>query len=200
MTKAGGASLPGVVVGRPRARAHRRLQRAGRAARHRRRRCRSPLLSLRHPSRLATPLREAARTSSSGCPGSSSPSRSSTSPSATRSGILYESPAAPHRSPTRSCSSRSPSWRCGPRSPSRRRASRRWPARSAAPASRCFRRVTLPLVAPGLAVGFCLVFLEAVTELTATLVLIPPAPRRSPPSSGRSRPTGSTARRRCTRR
>jgi iron(III) transport system permease protein len=37
------------------------------------------------------------------------------------------------------------------------------------------RRVTLPLVAPGLAVGFCLVFLEAITELTATLVLIPPS-------------------------
>jgi iron(III) transport system permease protein len=36
-------------------------------------------------------------------------------------------------------------------------------------------RVTLPLVAPGLAVGFCLVFLEAMTELTATLVLIPPS-------------------------
>ncbi len=36
-------------------------------------------------------------------------------------------------------------------------------------------RVTLPLVAPGLAVGFCLVFLEAITELTATLVLIPPS-------------------------
>ena len=34
-------------------------------------------------------------------------------------------------------------------------------------------RVTLPLVAPGLAAAFCLVFLEAVTELTATLVLIP---------------------------
>ena len=33
--------------------------------------------------------------------------------------------------------------------------------------------VTLPLVAPGLAAAFCLVFLEAVTELTATLVLIP---------------------------
>ena len=30
------------------------------------------------------------------------------------------------------------------------------------------RSVTLPLVAPGLAVGFCLVFLEALTELTAT--------------------------------
>jgi iron(III) transport system permease protein len=36
-----------------------------------------------------------------------------------------------------------------------------------------FRRVTLPLVAPGLATGFCLVFLAAVTELTATLILIP---------------------------
>jgi iron(III) transport system permease protein len=35
------------------------------------------------------------------------------------------------------------------------------------------RRVTLPLIAPGLAAAFCLVFLEAVTELTATLVLIP---------------------------
>jgi iron(III) transport system permease protein len=34
-------------------------------------------------------------------------------------------------------------------------------------------RVTVPLVAPGLAAGFCLVFLSAVTELTATLVLIP---------------------------
>ncbi len=33
--------------------------------------------------------------------------------------------------------------------------------------------VTLPLIAPGLAAAFCLVFLEAVTELTATLVLIP---------------------------
>jgi len=31
----------------------------------------------------------------------------------------------------------------------------------------------MPLVAPGLAAAFCLVFLEAVTELTATLVLIP---------------------------
>lgn len=35
------------------------------------------------------------------------------------------------------------------------------------------RRVTLPLVAPGLAAGFCLVFLSAVTELTATLILVP---------------------------
>jgi iron(III) transport system permease protein len=36
-----------------------------------------------------------------------------------------------------------------------------------------FRRVTLRLVAPGLAAAFCLVFLSAVTELTATLILIP---------------------------
>ena len=35
------------------------------------------------------------------------------------------------------------------------------------------RRVTLPLVAPGLLAAFCLVFLSAVTELTATLILIP---------------------------
>jgi iron(III) transport system permease protein len=34
-------------------------------------------------------------------------------------------------------------------------------------------RVTLPLVGPGLAAAFCLVFLMAVTELTATLILIP---------------------------
>jgi iron(III) transport system permease protein len=36
-----------------------------------------------------------------------------------------------------------------------------------------FVRVTLPLLAPGLLAGFCLVFLTAVTELTATLVLAP---------------------------
>jgi iron(III) transport system permease protein len=34
-------------------------------------------------------------------------------------------------------------------------------------------RITLPLLAPGLAAGFCLVFLSVVTELTATLILIP---------------------------
>ncbi len=34
-------------------------------------------------------------------------------------------------------------------------------------------RVTLPLLAPGLAAAFSLVFLSAVTELTATLILIP---------------------------
>jgi iron(III) transport system permease protein len=36
-----------------------------------------------------------------------------------------------------------------------------------------FVRITLPLIAPGLAAGFCLVFLSTVTELTATLILIP---------------------------
>jgi iron(III) transport system permease protein len=35
------------------------------------------------------------------------------------------------------------------------------------------RRVTLPLIGPGLTAGFCLVFLSVVTELTATLILIP---------------------------
>jgi iron(III) transport system permease protein len=34
-------------------------------------------------------------------------------------------------------------------------------------------RVTVPLIAPGLAAAFCLVFLSAVTELTATLILVP---------------------------
>jgi iron(III) transport system permease protein len=37
-----------------------------------------------------------------------------------------------------------------------------------------FGRVTLPLIGPGLAASFCLVFLAAVTELTATLILVPP--------------------------
>jgi len=36
-----------------------------------------------------------------------------------------------------------------------------------------FCRVTLPLIAPGLGAAFCLVFLSCVTELTATLILIP---------------------------
>ena len=36
-----------------------------------------------------------------------------------------------------------------------------------------FTRVTLPLIAPGLLAGLCLVFLTATTELTATLVLAP---------------------------
>jgi iron(III) transport system permease protein len=38
---------------------------------------------------------------------------------------------------------------------------------------RVMLRVVLPLVAPGLAAGFCLVFLSSVTELTATLLLVP---------------------------
>ncbi len=33
--------------------------------------------------------------------------------------------------------------------------------------------MTLPLIGPGLAAAFSLVFLEAATELTATLILIP---------------------------
>jgi iron(III) transport system permease protein len=41
------------------------------------------------------------------------------------------------------------------------------------PRHRVLWRVTLPLVAPGLGAAFCLVFLSAVTELTATLILIP---------------------------
>lgn len=36
-----------------------------------------------------------------------------------------------------------------------------------------FARVTLPLIGPGLAAAFCLVFLACVTELTATLILLP---------------------------
>jgi len=36
-----------------------------------------------------------------------------------------------------------------------------------------FWRVTRPLVTPGLAAAFCLVFLSTVTELTATLILVP---------------------------
>ena len=35
------------------------------------------------------------------------------------------------------------------------------------------RGVTLPLIGPGLGAAFCLVFLSAMTELTATLILIP---------------------------
>jgi ABC-type spermidine/putrescine transport system permease subunit II len=36
-----------------------------------------------------------------------------------------------------------------------------------------FARIVLPLAGPGLAASFCLVFLSAVTELTATLILVP---------------------------
>jgi iron(III) transport system permease protein len=38
---------------------------------------------------------------------------------------------------------------------------------------RVFLRVTLPIISPGIAAAYCLVFLSAVTELTATLVLVP---------------------------
>jgi iron(III) transport system permease protein len=36
-----------------------------------------------------------------------------------------------------------------------------------------WRRVTMPLIAPGLAAGFALVFISSATELTATLLLRP---------------------------
>jgi len=36
-----------------------------------------------------------------------------------------------------------------------------------------WRRVTLPLIAPGLGAAFALVFISAATELTATLLLHP---------------------------
>ena len=36
-----------------------------------------------------------------------------------------------------------------------------------------FLKVTLPLIGPGLAAAFCLVFLACATELTATLILVP---------------------------
>jgi iron(III) transport system permease protein len=36
-----------------------------------------------------------------------------------------------------------------------------------------FVRVTLPIISPGILAAFCLVFLSSVTELTATLVLVP---------------------------
>ncbi|HEY3753621.1 MAG TPA: iron ABC transporter permease [Pseudonocardiaceae bacterium] len=36
-----------------------------------------------------------------------------------------------------------------------------------------FFRVTLPIISPGIGAAFCLVFLSSVTELTATLVLVP---------------------------
>jgi len=39
--------------------------------------------------------------------------------------------------------------------------------------ARVFLRVTLRLIAPGMAAAFCLVFLSCVTELTATLILVP---------------------------
>ena len=59
------------------------------------------------------------------------------------------------------------------RSRRRRRSSTTSPARSARARSATLRRVTLPLIAPGLGAGAALVFLAVVTELTATLLLAP---------------------------
>ena len=58
--------------------------------------------------------------------------------------------------------------RAGAAGARRRRAQPRRTARSAT-----LRRVTLPLIAPGLGAGAALVFLAVVTELTATLLLAP---------------------------
>ena len=81
--------------------------------------------------------------------------------------------AAAGRSPTPSCSSRWRWWACAPRSRRRRSASRRSARSLGRGGSSVLWRVTLPLIGPGLAAAFCLVFLSAVTELTATLILIP---------------------------
>ena len=76
-------------------------------------------------------------------------------------------------SPTRCCSSRSRWSACGP------------PPQQAPPRLAemgrslgygpvmVFLRVTLPLILPGVIASWCLVFLSSVTELTATLVLVP---------------------------
>ena len=61
-------------------------------------------------------------------------------------------------------------------------------------------RVTLPLIGPGLAAAFGLVFLETATELTATLVLHPDQRADAGhPVLGVTSPTAPTARRRPTR-
>ena len=73
----------------------------------------------------------------------------------------------------RSSSSRSRWSASARRSPRPRRSSTTSPARSASARSARLRRVTLPLVAPGLGAGAALVFLAVVTELTATLLLAP---------------------------
>ena len=90
-------------------------------------------------------------------------------------------------SPTRSCSSRSRWSGCGRRSPSAPRPRGGRPLARAAAGWRCSAGHAAA-VAPGLAAAFCLVFLSAVTELTATLILTRPASRRWRPSSG---PTSS---------
>ncbi len=61
----------------------------------------------------------------------------------------------------------------GGRRPRARPAWTRWPAPWARARPPRLRRVTLRLAGPGLAAAFCLVFLSVVTELTATLLLIP---------------------------
>ena len=61
----------------------------------------------------------------------------------------------------------------GARCPRRRRCSTTSRTPSGAGPTATFRRVTLPLIAPGLGAGAALVFLAVTTELTATLLLAP---------------------------
>ena len=72
-----------------------------------------------------------------------------------------------------SCSCRARSSACARPWSWRRRCSTTWPARSGAPAPAAARRVTLPLVLPGLGASLALVSLAVSTELTATLLLSP---------------------------
>ena len=74
---------------------------------------------------------------------------------------------------TRSCSSRSPWSGSRRRWPGPRPVSTRWPGPWASARLAVLFRVTMRLAGPGLVAAFCLVFLSAVTELTATLLLIP---------------------------
>ena len=75
--------------------------------------------------------------------------------------------------PTRSCSCRGRSSPCARRSSSRRRLYDDVAASLGSTAPDRLRRVTLPLLAPGIGAGAALVFLAVVTELTATLLLAP---------------------------
>ena len=114
----------------------------------------------------------AARTWCWPCRASSSRSPCRTSPSTTRTA----SATRPRRcscSATRSCSSRW-HWSGVKASIARAPASLDEVARSLGQRRlAAFSRVTLRLAAPGLMAAFCLVFLSVVTELTATLMLIP---------------------------